>query len=88
MSLHIVFLSCAGWLRAVIQGLFVILDETFWGIPEDHEWENCVMTQQDRQIAVMLKSFTFRQPPGDVWEKIKENADQIRLRNICENRVY
>jgi hypothetical protein len=88
MPRHTGFLTCAGWLRAAIQGLFVNLTETFLGIPGDHYWENSMLVQQDRQIAAVLKSFTIGRPSGDVWEQIEEKAVQIRHRNNCENRLY
>jgi len=88
MPRHTVLSTCAGWLLTAIQGLFVILYEVIWGIPEDHNWENRTNLQQDREIAAVLKSFTIGRPPGDAWEKIEEKVFQIRLRNNCENRLY
>ncbi len=43
---------------------------------------NPVLDPNDRVLASLLRRFIFVQPPPEVWDRIKENVNQMRLTQL------
>jgi hypothetical protein len=75
-----------GWYRET-----PLIRQLVWNISEnlryreDHD-QGCETSElQDRQIADLLQDITFGQPPAEVWERIKQRAEQICAEYVSRN---
>jgi len=72
-----------GWLRGInsIHRLIWKFNQILCYLA-DRDRESVNIEMQDRQIATQLRDINFGQPPAEVWERIKQQAEQFTLEYV------